>query len=127
MMVLIDVCKECNHTCNAIHFQQNFNSWTSGNNNVDKFIQDIQLLAHQNAKEALEWIPYDRFYDINCSKKTGAYRANWIDGYICRWDNEIQNWKRVNQNMLVFLIYLNNSTQLTLELMNEVFINNMKF
>ena len=64
MMVLIDVCKECNDICNAIHFCHNFESWTSGNNKIDKFIQDVQLSAHYNIEEALEWIPYDRLYNI---------------------------------------------------------------
>ncbi|RGB36389.1 hypothetical protein C1646_758206 [Rhizophagus diaphanus] len=35
-----------------------------GNNDIDKFIQDTQLSAHSDVREALEWIPYDRFHDI---------------------------------------------------------------
>jgi len=37
-------------------------NWTSGNSNIDKFIQSTQL-SHHNYK-ALKWIPYDKFYDI---------------------------------------------------------------
>ena len=62
MVVLDDICEKCNCICNAIHFQQNFKNWTSGNDNIDKFIQDAQLSAHGNAEKALEWIPYGRFY-----------------------------------------------------------------
>ena len=48
MLVLSENCKECNYVCNAIHFQQNFKNWTSGNNDIDKFIQVTQLSAHSD-------------------------------------------------------------------------------
>jgi len=74
-------CGQCNYyMCSAIRFQQYFDNWTSGNNDIDKFIQDTQLSAHgYNVKNALEWIPYDRFYDIKYIAKDKLYRANWID------------------------------------------------
>ena len=65
------LCKKCNQentyhnwckACNAKRFQQNFENWTSGNVDIDKFIQDTQLSA-DNRFKILEWIPYDRFYD----------------------------------------------------------------
>ena len=49
-----DVCEECIQSnisffwcqsCNANHFQQNFKNWTSGNHDVDEFIQNTQLKA----------------------------------------------------------------------------------
>ena len=70
-----------------------------------------------------EWIPYDRFYDIEYIAKGGfgkVYRAIWIDGYIQNWDNKNQNWKRYNSNMSVALKSLNNSKNVTLEFLNEV-------
>jgi hypothetical protein len=125
MMVLYDKCKKCDHACNAIHFQQNFGNWTSGNNDIDKFIQDTQLLVHDNDygvfKKVLEWIPYDRFYNIKYVAKGGfgkVYRANWIDGYIINWKSGC--WNRYNENMYVALKSLNNSKNVTLEFMNEV-------
>jgi hypothetical protein len=120
MMVLSDKCKKCNHICNAIHFQQNFESWTSGNGNVDKFIQDNQLSAHNDAQKVLEWISYDRFYNINYVEEKKVYRANWIDGYIYDWDNENQNWKRFHQDIFVTLKSLNNPKNITLEFINRV-------
>src|SRR6266498_4517214 len=99
------LCKECNQentgykwckACNAKHFQQNFENWTSGNVDIDKFIQDTQLSAN-NSKKVLEWMPYDRFYDIEYIAKGGfgkVYRANRIDGYIWKWDIKNQNWVR---------------------------------
>ncbi|EXX54727.1 Cdc15p [Rhizophagus irregularis DAOM 197198w] len=121
MIVLNKGCEKCNRVCNVIHFQRNFKNWTSGNRNVDKFIQDVQLSAHTN--NGLEWIPYDKFYNITYIAKGGfgkVYKANWIDGCIDKWDSYNQNWKRRDQNMFVALKRLNDSKDVTLEFMNEV-------
>ena len=102
------LCEECSQenttynwckACNAKHFQQNFENWTSGNVDIDKFIQDTQLSAHNDyeVSKALEWVPYDRFDNVKYIAKGGfgkVYRANWIDGLICEWDNENKNWER---------------------------------
>ena len=131
MMVLNEICKKCNYICNAKHFQQNFENWTSGNNDVNKFIQVTQLSEHtswinalewasqSNVKNALEWIPYNRFYDIKYiveGKLGKIYRANWIDGNISYWSDYNQNWKRENPNIFVIFKSLNNLTNITSEL-----------
>ena len=125
------MCEECNQentgykwckACNAKHFQQNFEKWASGNVDIDKFIQETQLSAN-GFWDVLEWIPYDRFYDIEYIAKGGfgkVYRANWIDGYIRYWDIKNQNWKRYGSNKFVALNSLNNSKHITLEFDNEV-------
>ncbi|PKY32376.1 hypothetical protein RhiirB3_450523 [Rhizophagus irregularis] len=123
IMVLNYKCKKCNRICNAIHFQDKFIDWTSSNNDIDKFIQDTQLSAHDNAGKALEWIPYDRLYDIKyiSNDEFGTiYQANWIDGYIGNWNNKNQNWMRDNKNMFVVLKSLNNLKNITTEIKNEV-------
>ena len=129
-MDIYGLCKECNQkntdykwckACNAKHFQQNFEKWSSGNVDIDKFIQDTQLSA--NKYKVLEWIPYDRFYDIEYIAKGGfgkVYRANWIDGYIRKWDIKNKNWVRILSNKFVALKSLNNSKNVTLEFLNEV-------
>ncbi|CAB4439799.1 unnamed protein product [Rhizophagus irregularis] len=119
------ICEECNKICLAKRFQQNFKNWTSGNNGIDKFIQNTQLSdPHDNiVEEALEWIPYNRFYDIEYIAKGGfgkVYRANWIDGPIKEWDLENENWKRGRQNKFVAPKILDNSKNVTLEFMNEI-------
>ena len=124
-------CEECNQentghvnwcrSCNAKHFQQNFKNWTSGNDDIDKFIQHTQLSAN-NCEQVLEWIPYDRFYDIKFIAKGGfgnVYKAIWIDGNIWEWDNKNQNWKR-HTNTEVALKSLNNSKKVSLEFIKEV-------
>src|SRR4051812_43059151 len=66
------LCKECSQpnidqkwcqSCNSKHFQQDFNKWTSGNKEIDEFIQKFQLYATCR-KGILEWIPYEKFKDI---------------------------------------------------------------
>ncbi|GBB88558.1 hypothetical protein RclHR1_01510009 [Rhizophagus clarus] len=120
MMVLNDKCKECNYLCNAIHFQRNFENWTSGDDNIDKLIQNTQLSTHDNAKEALEWIPYYRFNNIKYVEKIDVYRANWIDGCIVKWDNENQNWKRYNKNVVVILKNINSSNYSSFAFISEI-------
>jgi len=125
------LCEECNQkntsfgwckSCNAIHFQQNFENWTCGNFDIDKLIQEAQLLAKDHDK-VLEWISYDRFNDIKYIAKGGfgkVYRAIWIDGYIRRWDNKNKNWERYDPNKFVALKSLNNSKNIALEFLKEV-------
>ncbi|RHZ87182.1 hypothetical protein Glove_40g85 [Diversispora epigaea] len=65
-----EICPECNQEhneynwcklCNSKHFQNDFNKWTSGNDKIDKFIQDAQLNANRSSY-VIEWIPYDMFF-----------------------------------------------------------------
>jgi hypothetical protein len=122
MIILNNKCKKCNNICNTIHFQHKFIDWTSGNKDIDKFIQDTQISVHEDNEisHALEWIPYDRFYDIKYIEKMGVYRANWIDGYIHKWDDKCQNWRRLNQDMFVTLEGLINPKNVSIEFMNKV-------
>ncbi|RHZ79710.1 hypothetical protein Glove_141g83 [Diversispora epigaea] len=87
-----EICPECNQKwnkyslwckpCSAKHFQNDFNNWTSGNDKIDKFIQDSQLNAISNVKQ----IGKGGFGTI--------HYALWIDGCIEKWDIENQQWKR---------------------------------
>jgi hypothetical protein len=119
MLVLNNKCKKCHNICNAIYFQQQFIDWSSGNNDIDKSIQDSQLLAHKDVSNVLEWIPYDRFYDIKYIAK-GKYEASWIDGNIICWNSsKNQNWKRHGDEDVI-LKSLNNTNNPILEFMSEV-------
>jgi hypothetical protein len=130
MVVLYIKCVGCNsNVCNSIHFQHNFINWTSGNNDIDKFIQSTQLSAHGKVTDALEWIPYDRFHNIKYITEDEfgkVYRANWIDGCIRQswyensWDDDNQNWKRHEPNIYVILSILNIPASITSEFINKV-------
>ena len=69
-------CKQPNNgfewcrSCIPKRFQQNFKNWTSGNSDIDKFIQESQLNA-KNYRETLEWIEYNRFENIEYITKGG--------------------------------------------------------
>ncbi|RHZ88733.1 hypothetical protein Glove_21g100 [Diversispora epigaea] len=125
------ICEECNQEhhgwckpCNSKHFKNNFDKWTSGNEKIDKFIQDAQLYANGWWK-VIEWIPYDRFSDTKEIAKGGfgtIYYANWIGGRIDKWDIENQQWKRWGQREVV-LKKFDNFANLNEEFLNEMVIH----
>ncbi|RHZ83947.1 hypothetical protein Glove_86g115 [Diversispora epigaea] len=103
------ICPECNQEwnehwcklCNLKHFQNDFNNWTSGNDKIDKFIQNAQQNVN-NDLQVIEWIPYDRFKDVKQIGKGGfgtMHYARWIDGSIEKWDIENKQWKRYNKDV----------------------------
>ena len=60
--------------CISLHLQSLFNTWTSGNEIIDDFIHQCQLLSSLPGY-ILEWIPFDQF--INVKKLTeGGFPAN---------------------------------------------------
>jgi hypothetical protein len=108
-------------SCNGKLFQQNFQNWTSGNNDIDELIKKTQLEA-KNYKEVLEWIEYDRFENIEYLAKGGfgtTYKATWKDGYIKYWDFENNQWER-NGGIPVALKCLHNSQNISDEFLREV-------
>ena len=128
------LCKECKQPntgfywcqqCNAKRFQQNFQNWTSGNHDIDKFIQKTQLKA-KNVREVLEWVEYDRFENVEYLAKGGfgtTYKAIWKDGYIDYWHSKNNQWKRYDENgkgYAVALKCLHNSQDITAEFLREV-------
>ena len=130
------LCKECSQpntgsdayssgwcqSCNSKHFQQDFNKWTSGNKEIDEFIQKFQLNA-TCFQEILEWIPYEKFSDVEYLAKGGfgtVHKAKWIDGYIKSWDINQAEWVRYNSHEYFVLKCLNNSQDLTTDFLQEV-------
>jgi hypothetical protein len=120
------LCNKCNrikialYYCNYCHFQLNFKNWTSGNNDVDEFIQKSQLKA-KNVFQLLEWIEYDKFKDVKYLAKGGfgtTFKAIWNEGFLRR-DNNNQQWVR-NGETKVALKCLHNSQDITTEFLKEV-------
>ena len=123
------LCNECSQpntgkrwcqSCNSKHFQQDINKWTSGNKEIDEFIQKFQLSATR-VEEVLEWIPYEKFSDIEYLAKGGfgtVHKAKWIDGRIDYWDIDQNKWNRYNTDIV--LKCLNNSQNLTTDFLQEV-------
>src|SRR3954451_4553982 len=69
-------------SCNAKRFKENFKNWTSGNKDIDEFIQYSQLNAVYYTKY-LEWIPFENFQDVTYITRGGfgkIYSAKWPEG-----------------------------------------------
>ncbi|RGB25717.1 kinase-like domain-containing protein [Rhizophagus diaphanus] len=123
------ICGECNEPgtgeywcqpCNAKRFKDNFKNWTSGNKDIDEFIQQSQLNAVYYTKY-LEWIPFENFENITYITRGGfgkIYSAEWPEGYIFSWDIENQKWKRYK--IKVALKSLDNSSCISTEFLNEI-------
>src|ERR1043165_7548293 len=125
------LCYECSQpntdfrwcqSCNSKHFQQEFNKWTSGNKEIDEFIRQFQLDATCK-EEVLEWIPYEKFSDIEYIAKGGfgtVHKAKWIDGYITSWNIGQNKWNRYTYIDGIVLKCLNDSQGLTMDFLREV-------
>ncbi|POG65475.1 kinase-like domain-containing protein, partial [Rhizophagus irregularis DAOM 181602=DAOM 197198] len=106
-------------SCNSPRFKQNFKNWTSGNHDVDEFIQKAQLKA-KDWKHIIEWIEYDKFEDVEYLAKGGfgtTFKAVWKDGPI--WDYDNDQWKRAAKTK-VALKCLYNSQDITADFLKEV-------
>ncbi|EXX56760.1 kinase-like domain-containing protein [Rhizophagus irregularis DAOM 181602=DAOM 197198] len=121
------LCKKCNQPrrnydhCNYCLFQPNFKNWTSGNHDVDEFIQKAQLKA-KKFDQTIEWIEYDKFKDVEYLAKGGfgtTFKATWKDGYINYWDSYDNKLIR-NGKTKVALKCLHNSQGITADFLKEV-------
>ncbi|GBC42915.2 kinase-like domain-containing protein [Rhizophagus irregularis DAOM 181602=DAOM 197198] len=65
--------------CNTCQIDY-FIDWTSGNEIIDNFIQNMQLKVDSSLHILFEWIPYNQFKDINQSNFIKTYSAIWNDG-----------------------------------------------
>jgi hypothetical protein len=134
------ICVECNEPgtgnkwcqpCNAKRFKDNFKNWTSGNNDIDEFIQYSQLNAVYYNK-CLEWIPFENFKNVTYITRGGygkIYSAEWPEGYIYYWNIEKQEWIRDNNSnqLKVALKSLDNSSCTSTEFLNEVIKIELQF
>ena len=128
------ICGECNEPgtgfiwcqpCNVKRFKENFKNWTSGNKDIDEFIQNSQLNA-LSWRNCLEWVSFENFQNVSYITKGGfgkIYSAEWTEGCIYDWDIENQKWRR-GTNRKVVLKSLNNSSDISADFLNEV-INNL--
>ncbi|UZO07713.1 uncharacterized protein OCT59_027989 [Rhizophagus irregularis] len=119
------LCKNCKQPntghdwcqpCISNHFQQNFKNWTSGNHDVDAFIQKAQLKT-EDINHTIEWIEYDKFEDVEYLAKGGfgiTFKAVWKDG---PWFNS--QLKRKGETK-VALKRLHNSQDITADFLKEV-------
>jgi hypothetical protein len=110
-------CKECDP------FRM-IEGWTSGNNDIDKFIKDTIYDRRDYGDDFIEWVPFDRFEDIKQIGEGGfakVYSATWIDGNAEYDKQDDESWKkRKSQPKEVALKRLNGSQNMSAEYLNEV-------
>ncbi|RHZ85016.1 hypothetical protein Glove_73g38 [Diversispora epigaea] len=86
----------CN-SCTKEHFSQEFGTWSSGNDEIDKFIQESQTSNYQRFdRYKLQWMPYDNFEDIRHIADGGygsVYSAILKNGIKWDWNYNKQDWE----------------------------------
>jgi hypothetical protein len=106
------------------YLKNNFKNWASGNEEIDNFIQEMQLkIGYYDNDIVFEWIPYNQFYDIKETSKNGfitIYSAMWRDGPLY-WNKQNNKYTRISNNK-VALKRLHNSQYLINFLIDEVYI-----
>ncbi|CAB4430525.1 unnamed protein product [Rhizophagus irregularis] len=114
-------CKECDP-------RRMIEGWTSGNNDIDKFIKDTIYDGREYTYDKiLEWVPFDRFKDVEQIGIGGfakVYSATWIDGK-AEYDKQYDgSWKKNKPKPIkVALKRLNGSGNMSAEYLNELKIN----
>src|SRR3954447_4744253 len=111
-------CKECD-PYNIIE------GWTSGNPGIDKFIKDTMYdVRYHHYKCFLEWVPFNRFTDINQIGEGGfakVYSATWMDGK-ANYKYNYGSWKKlIPKPMKVTLKSLYGSQNMSIEYLNKVY------
>ncbi len=107
--------------CNKKHFEDNFGKWTSKNDKLDEFLQDIQRNAN-NPDKVMEWIPYDRLLILKYIAEGGfgtVHFAIWLNGPVDYWNVNYKKWKR-NVCRPVAIKILKDSTSSLTKLLEEV-------
>ena len=97
----------------------NFKNWTSGNEKIDDFIQEMQLKINYD-DIVFEWISYDQFNDVKEIGKYGfkpIYSATWNG--LLKHDTDAMKYKRLYQ-VKVALICFDNPQNNIYEFLNEV-------
>jgi len=109
-------------TCNAAHFRNDFDKWTSGNKEIDYFIQNTQI--HAWKKELiLEWYPWENFSEVEEIGKGGygtVFRAKPKVQRIEKWDHQTNQWSRRSYNTYVALKTIGHCELLADNFLNEV-------
>src|SRR5438132_1564653 len=89
--------------CISLHLQSLFKTWTSGNEIIDNFIHQCQLLSSL-PEHILEWIPFNQFIKVKKLTEGGfssIYTAKWIKGTIFDYDENKKKFIRFGSQSLV--------------------------
>ncbi|EXX57726.1 Mkk2p [Rhizophagus irregularis DAOM 197198w] len=106
-------CKQCRIS----NLKENFVNWTSGNEEIDNFIQKMQLEIERHDNIIVEWIPYNQFNNVKKTNKDGFATAIWKDGLL-EYNEEERKHKRIS-NIEVALKCLSSLQNVINEFSNE--------
>ncbi|RHZ84208.1 hypothetical protein Glove_84g86 [Diversispora epigaea] len=84
--------------CTKEHFIQEFETWSSGNANIDKIIQESQI---NDIRRKLHWISYDNFQNIEHIADGGhgsVYSAKLENGIKWEWNFIKKDWEYYSIN-----------------------------
>ena len=109
-------CEECGEKYTSIYdkwckpcqmdgLKKNFANWTSGNEKIDNFIQEMQLKIKYSFDRIVEWIPYDQFNNIKEIRNddfVALFSAIWKNGSLY-YDKYEKIYKRNSKNQEVIL------------------------
>ncbi|GES82301.1 kinase-like domain-containing protein [Rhizophagus clarus] len=91
-----------------------FANWTSGNEKIDNYIQEMQLKIESDVSKMVKWIPYNQFKNI-----TEISKSNSASMHSAIWLNVLLKYKRKKANKEVTLKCLYNSQNMITELLTE--------
>ncbi|GBB84827.1 hypothetical protein RclHR1_01140016 [Rhizophagus clarus] len=122
-------------SCQINNLKENFANWTSENEQLDYYIQEMQFRIEHSLNVIVEWIPYNQFYDIKKTGKSDLHKLK-LDMYmidlsidpditeLATWKDGPLNYNKAkkelmrNPNEKVALKYLKDLTKLTNEIKN---------
>jgi hypothetical protein len=108
-------------SCQINYLKRNFTNWTSENEKIDQFIQEMQLKINKYDDTVFEWISYSQFNSINeifNDEHITVYSAAWKDGPL-NYNKSRYEYIR-NQNEDVTLKCFNNSQNIADIFLNKV-------
>ncbi|GBB98677.1 hypothetical protein RclHR1_00330004 [Rhizophagus clarus] len=113
--------------CQINNLKRNFVNWTSGNEKIDEFIQETQLIK-TTYNSMIEWIPYNQFIDvkeINKSDSSVIYSAVWKEGPLSplmyKLYYDCSKWRRNSLNKKVILKYFYSSNKFLNDEPDEIY------
>jgi hypothetical protein len=109
-------CKPC--LINSL--KEKFVNWTSGNEIIDQFIQEMQLTIDSCYDIIFEWVPYNQLDNIKKIVKIDSITVDsaiWMDGPLNYYEHK---YVRNQQHGKVVLKCLPDSQNISSEFLNEV-------
>ncbi|KAG9292748.1 hypothetical protein G9A89_002672 [Geosiphon pyriformis] len=100
-------------SCESSRFSKTWGTWTSGNSNVDQYIEYTQRVS-ESFRGCLEWISPDEIEILNEVGEGGfgvVKEGRWERGKILFWDKKNQKYERSGVTR-VALKYLKNSQKM---------------